>query len=478
MDRLTKPPSVKLEILSFIESFVRGLFGLTSSHSTAIAELEARLATGASFSDNFNRANAPVLGIGWIQGGAGQGLGIIDYAARLDNTALVPAIGIRYAICPQAMTSNDQVVSAIVNPAGVMDGCPTALFVRANAGLTEFVYANVWKTKIYLGRGTRSGNTWTFSDWKSADRGVSEADTVELVASGTTYQVNINGANVLEYTDTSGYPVDSSHRTIGFSSETRFQGIIPNYSWGLAGFAARSSGLGTLAATTSVATAAQTTAVAAQATAESKPGYSDIPTDIPLWQNINASDDPTFPLSQIVTWTQVYGSSSSVSAAETTDPSYVPATRVLEVGHIRATRDRTYNTVGMITGNGGWGFEPQSFTVYVFKMDPATGVLTKVWNSGDVKSQIAAAGTQFRITMPTITAKQGDVFAVGVHQISPSVGTSNRPLMCVHQAKPAQPIGVFPRNIYGWVAAADTVPDLIPASSLQLGDWIPWFVLG
>lgn len=483
MKRLIPPPEVMPIFGGFVDTFLKSLFGITSAHGSAIAQLESRLATGASYVDNFNRKESNMLGNGWIQGGTGQGLGIIDFAARLDNHGI--SAGIRYAICPQLMSEDNHSVAAIVNPAGVMDGCPTALFVRANADLTEFVYANIWKRSIQLGRGTRSGDTWKFTNWKTYAKGVQESDTVELVAEGTTYRVIVNRTSVIEHTDTSGYPVDATHRTVGFSSETRFQGIIPNYSWGLASFVAR-SGMGNLATTQAAASAAretartaQSVATYAQATASGKPNFSDIPTNIPLWQNINALDDPTFPLSQLVNWTTVSGGSNAPAVGEERrSPDYLPATRVLELGFIRATRDRTYGTVGMITGRGGWGFDPQSFTVAMLKMDPSNGNLSKIWDSGDVKAQIASAGTQFRIDLPTITVKQGDVFAVGVLQISPSFGTANRPLACVHQSIPAQPPGVYPRNIYGYVKDCDTIPDFITASSIKTGDWIPWFVLG
>ncbi|WP_039823255.1 DUF7257 domain-containing protein [Nocardia testacea] len=471
--RLVKPPEVKFDFLAAIEQFVRSLFGLTSAHGTAIAELETRISTGASHADKFNRPNAAVLGEGWIQGGAGQGLGIIDYAARLDNSGI--ATGIRYAICPQTMPSNDHSVSAIVNPAGVMDGCPTTLFIRANSDLTQFVYAQIWKRSLRIGRGTRSGNSWSFSEWRpNTARGINESDTVEFVGEGNTYRLIVNRTTVLEHEDTSGYPVDAAHRTVGFSSETRFQGIIPNWSWGLAGFSARAS-LGTLAATASVAATAQTTAVAAQTTAESKPDYSDIPTNIPLWVNISPTDDPTCPLSTLVNWTAESGN----ELVETEDPGMIPSTRAIMLGFIRATRNRSYSTVGMITATGDWGLSPTAFMVGVYKMAPGTGNLTKLWDSGDVKSQISASGTQFRLSMPTISATQGDVFAVAVLQIAPTVGTAVRPLLCVRHAQPAQPAGIYPRSIFGYVNNADSLPATIAASSvLNDQDFLPWFVLG
>ncbi|NQE89984.1 hypothetical protein [Nocardia terpenica] len=219
-----------------------------------------------------------------------------------------------------------------------------------------------------------------------------------------------------------------------------------------------------------------------QGQVNSKPNYSDIPTNIPLWVNVNPGDDPTFPITQLVEWTDVSGGTNGnpATGSETDDPSYAPATDVLELGFIRATRNRHYTTIGMVTGNAAWGLAPLLFYVYLYKMDPTTGDLTQLWNSGDVTSQISTAGTQLRLTMPTVTAAQGDIFAVGVQQHAPTIGTAVRPLACVRQSQPAQPAGVYPRNIYAYYNATSSypAPTTIPASQLKVGTWIPWFVLG
>ncbi|WP_327139340.1 hypothetical protein [Nocardia sp. NBC_01327] len=208
-----------------------------------------------------------------------------------------------------------------------------------------------------------------------------------------------------------------------------------------------------------------------------RPTYTESPLNIPLWVNINSDDDPTFPLSQLVNWTDVTSSSSSVEDAA---PIYTPATDVLELGFIRATRDRTYSTVGLITGTGAWGNAPNMFWVYVYRMDPSTGNLTRLWTSGDVEAAITFQGTQFRLSMPTLQVHQGDVFAVGIQQNAPSIGTACRPLACLYQAVTDQPPGVYPRNIYQYYNATTSYPAPvnIAQSTLTDGNWIPWFVLG
>ncbi|MGV9662568.1 hypothetical protein [Nocardia niigatensis] len=240
MKRLIPPPQVMPIFGGFVDQFLKSLFGITSAHGAAIAELEAKIAGGAMFVDNFNRPDSPTLGNGWIQGGTGGGgLAIIDYAARLVGRN---DVGQQYAICPQLMSSGNHAVAGIVNPNGVMDGCPTSLVVRSNADMTDCVMARFWRTRIWLGRAQRSGNDWTYTAWREVARGVAESDTVELYAVGVRYTVMVNRSSVLEYFDDTGYPVDDpARRTVGFCEETRYQGIIPNWSWGMAAFTARAA---------------------------------------------------------------------------------------------------------------------------------------------------------------------------------------------------------------------------------------------
>lgn len=274
MDRLTRPPEVNADLGDYVQTglanWVRNLLNLSSAHGAAIADLETKLAAGASFSDKFNRSDSTLLGNGWLQGGEGQQLGIMDFAARINNLGI--GVGKRYAIAPVTLPGNDMSVQAIVNPAGVAVGAMTSLFLRANSDMTEFVYANIYGKSCYIGRGTRSGNTWSFTDWESSTTiGVSESDVVDFSCVGTTYQLLVNRRPILTHVDISGYPQDASHRKVGFQSETKFVGILPQYSWGLAGFAARSASFADLvgiAAQATQASADASTAVTAAAEAE------------------------------------------------------------------------------------------------------------------------------------------------------------------------------------------------------------------
>lgn len=252
-------------------TFASLLFGRDVSLASRVSKIENKIAIGAQYFDDFNRGdNDAALGEGWTQGGNGQVLGIHDQAAQLKRDPL-PDDGVRYAICPQVASADTVTVSAVIHPKGTPPAPRTSLFLRANAALTEFVYVNLFGGKCYLGRGTRSGNSWSFTDWKSdLTRSYSNSSTIEFKAEGTHYRLVIDGVLILDHTDVSGYPVDASHRTVGFSLQTWTAILaVPQFSGGLASFALRSAvELEAVAVAQSTAAAAQTTATAANTTAE------------------------------------------------------------------------------------------------------------------------------------------------------------------------------------------------------------------
>ncbi|WP_054246372.1 DUF7257 domain-containing protein [Rhodococcus opacus] len=233
------------DVGSWVNNLIANLTGLGKNTNRILMELQAKLAEGAKFTDTFDRANnSSSLGNGWVQGGGGAHLGILDNAARIDNSGgILAPTGRRYAICPQTADSDSMTVAAGVNNAGVAVGAMTTLFIRANAALTEFVFANVYGKSVYMGRGTRTGTTWTFTDWTSKPTGVTipEGALIELQANGNNYVLTCNGQTLLSHLDSSGYPVDASHRTVGFSSETRQVGLFKQFSWGLVAFTLRSA---------------------------------------------------------------------------------------------------------------------------------------------------------------------------------------------------------------------------------------------
>lgn len=256
---------------SDIGSFVALLFGRDSALASRVSKIEGKIAVGAEFFDDFNRGDSgSAIGNGFTQGGSGQGMGIHDQAVQLVRDPL-PASGRRYAICPQVTSGDDVTVAAVIHPRGTPPAPATSLFCRANATLTEFIFVNLFGGKCYLGRGTRSGNTWNFSDWKSdLNRSYSNSSTVELKADGTHYQVVIDGVLILDHNDVSGYPVDVSHRHTGFAMETWTAILaVPQFSGGLASYAVRSSTeLNAVATAQLTAGNAATTATNAQTTAQ------------------------------------------------------------------------------------------------------------------------------------------------------------------------------------------------------------------
>lgn len=226
------------------------LFGGFRNSNRVLLELQAKLAEGATYSDTFDRSDSPSsLGNGWTQGGAGSALGIIGNAARIDGLPF--STGRRYAICPKKADKDDMAVSVGVNNKGIAPAAMTTLFLQSNEDLTEFVYANLYKKAFYIGRGTRSGNTWTFNDWKqNTSKQIVEGGMVTFTAedildntgapTGTcNYKLTSNGETLVEHVDAL-YPRNELHRWSGFAQETKIVGIIPQISWGLVAYTMRS----------------------------------------------------------------------------------------------------------------------------------------------------------------------------------------------------------------------------------------------
>jgi hypothetical protein len=138
---------------------------------------------------------------------------------------------------------------------------------------------------------------------------------------------------------------------------------------------------------------------------QARPTYDEVPTDIPLWANLTSTDDTTFPLALLARQPDSNGVLNE-------PPFYQPATGAIEIGMIRATRDREYRQVGLIIGPAGWSFINNAF-VAIHSLDQNSGDLTLIWDSGDIKSVLNAASTQYRFDIPTINAHQGDIYGVG-----------------------------------------------------------------
>lgn len=270
-----------IPIIGDIVGFVASLFGNSSASNARIARLETIVSKGSSGYDDFNRSDTSSLGRGpqmtadWVTGGNGQALGVQGRAAGLVE-ALAPADGRRWARYPSPASSSTMTADTIVDDKKLDNQACTTVVVAANAAFTEFVYANVFGTGVYLGRGTRSGNSWSFNDWKSnTSYKVGTAERVEVRASGSgIYQLVVDNTVILEHTDVS-YPIDVDHRFVGFAIQC-WTGILqlPEYGWRLSAFSLKSEA-GTFTAIESVETVANgavTVANGAQTAAENAVG--------------------------------------------------------------------------------------------------------------------------------------------------------------------------------------------------------------
>lgn len=223
---------------------------------------------------------------------------------------------------------------------------------------------------------------------------------------------------------------------------------------------------------------------AIQAELAGKANYSDIPTNVPLWQTINPSDDAVFPYALLVYHTNATTSSSgNTTTSESKSPTFQSSSGEMDIGYIRSIRDREYTQVGFMTAKGAIvGNGPNELWLHLYKMNPTTGLLTQLWNSGDVKPAVAAAGSgkMVRFAMPQISAAQGDVFAVGIVQRA-SVFNPSYAIYGIQQPFTDQPAGVHPRGLGSRVNVGTTFPSASTITSAQqvwTDENTPWFILG
>ncbi|MFG1794023.1 hypothetical protein [Nocardia sp. NPDC049149] len=209
---------------------------------------------------------------------------------------------------------------------------------------------------------------------------------------------------------------------------------------------------------------------------QARPTYDEIPTDIPLWANLTATDDTTFPLALLARQPDKDGVLNE-------PPFYQPATGALEIGMIRTTRDREYRQVGLIIGPAGWSFVNSAF-VAVYSLNQDNGDLSLIWDSGDIKSVLNYASTQYRWDIPTINARQGDVYGVGF--LANYVGIGYK-LASVARWIINQPWGTQPTHPYYWTRGYNgggngpglpSPPPFLIQDHLGTNHWWPWFLLG
>lgn len=101
--------------------------------------------------------------------------------------------------------ADDQSTTIVVGNNG-NTSYPTLALTRCDATLTKFVYVAVYPNKVTMGYGTRSGTTWSLTQWASYTTTVSAGYSIGLRSVGAVHTVSINGTDVgaLTYTDTAG----------------------------------------------------------------------------------------------------------------------------------------------------------------------------------------------------------------------------------------------------------------------------------
>ncbi|MEV6070267.1 hypothetical protein AB0L82_27295 [Nocardia sp. NPDC052001] len=190
-----------------------------AANSAAIATLlpppPPATTPGSTFADNFTRAT---LGPNYatVKSGAVADLIISSNQVRLDpngNTGTGSVIALNI----NPLLTDSQSVSLVMGAANNAANVATGIILRADPQLTTFAYAWVYSTGIYIGSGTRSAGTNTYNDWTSLATTVNSGDTVTFTAVGSNYQVLVNNAPVLGFSDAAGtVPTGPGRRGVGF----------------------------------------------------------------------------------------------------------------------------------------------------------------------------------------------------------------------------------------------------------------------
>lgn len=211
-----------------------------------------------------------------------------------------------------------------------------------------------------------------------------------------------------------------------------------------------------------------------------KADYTDIPTNVPLWQSVVPTDDPTYPDALNVFQTSV---NSSGNESETRVPAFTTTSGEMDIGFIRALRDRDYQQVGFQIGRGGIiGSGPFELYVCVYRVNQANGNMTKIWDSGNIKALVhsVGSGNQVRLNLPQFSASQGEVLAVGMVQRA-SITAPSYQLYGLDKPWSTPPAGYWPRGLYAVAATGTTWPPPASISGSSLvwdDDRVPWFFLG
>lgn len=221
------------------------------------------------------------------------------------------------------------------------------------------------------------------------------------------------------------------------------------------------------------------TATTAQETANSKPSVQEIPIDSPLWKTLDANEESTFPRANL-TFGSAPGTNSGGSGTTSHShglgqiPDYQPSgngNNYLEIGFIRITKDSTLDTVGIITGDSNTYLSISAAYIGVYKQNNTTGNLTLLNTSmaaTNLKSQLTSKNTESRFSMGiTIAAKQNEVYAIGVLQITNAVQTTGSLMRTSLTDMDRGTAGAYPRKPYAYAGTYSSIPSTIVESALQ-----------
>lgn len=253
---------------------------------------------------------------------------------------------------------------------------------------------------------------------------------------------------------------------------------------GQASTAINNANAATAAAATAQSTAntAQTTATSAMAVATGKPSLTQVPVGSTLWTSLGTGEDATFPRANLS-----FGSASSSSSGGSSTaaphthplssvPQYQPAgngSNTIEIGYIRASRDRTYTNAGFITGGSATFAGITGAYLGVYYVNPSTGALTLLNTSSattNISGSITTTNTQQTFSMGyTINANQGDIFAVALLQVTSLVQTCASLMDTTLTTLAASSSGVVPQANYCYASSYTSMPSSISVGSLNYG---------
>lgn len=195
----------------------------------------------------------PVGGFSWstiFSGADGSALNSSDWASSQltiigDNGYVsVPgslANGIYHALSQYLFTTDTQSASVVLGDVNSNFGgqdYDTTVYVRCNPAITTGAYCRINKSRIQVGKFTRSGSTWTYTAFTQASLTLKQGDIVRLKAWGDNYYVVVNGTTRLSVTD-SGATVSkgSGFRQAAFSCQRSSNTFFTDNSFKVASFA-------------------------------------------------------------------------------------------------------------------------------------------------------------------------------------------------------------------------------------------------